>query len=185
MPIFSLTPHQASPQSSVGSISADVRLIAPAALEVRYRAAGAIGEIVAPVIASPERKDELWLHTCFEAFLRPAGAEEYLELNFSPSTQWAAYHFDAYREGMTAAVECASPKIEIFKSKTELELRATLDLRWMKGAVLKSPLRLALSAVIEERDGAKSYWALAHAAGKPDFHHPASFIGELKREPRA
>ena len=31
---------------------------------------------------------------------------------------------------------------------------------------------LALSAVIEAIDGAKTYWALAHPSDKPDFHHP-------------
>jgi hypothetical protein len=182
MPVFSLTPHPDSPRGPATSISVDVRLLTPAALDLRYRAAGAIDHIVAPAVASPERQDELWRHTCFEAFLRPAGSEEYFEFNFSPSTQWAGYHFDAYREGMVPAVECATPKIDIFRSKTELELRAILELRWMKGAVLKSPLQLALSAVIEEKGGAKSYWALTHAAGKPDFHHPASFVGEIKRE---
>ncbi len=35
--------------------------------------------------------------------------------------------------------------------------------------------RLALSAVIEELDGTKSYWALRHPPGKPDFHHPDCF----------
>jgi len=35
--------------------------------------------------------------------------------------------------------------------------------------------KLALSAVIEEIDGTKSYWALAHPPGKPDFHHPDCF----------
>ena len=29
--------------------------------------------------------------------------------------------------------------------------------------------------VIEELDGTKSYWALAHPPGKPDFHHPDCF----------
>ena len=33
-----------------------------------------------------------------------------------------------------------------------------------------------LSAVIETIDGAISYWALAHPAEKPDFHHPDSFV---------
>ena len=32
--------------------------------------------------------------------------------------------------------------------------------------------RIGLSAVIETTDGALSYWALAHPAEKPDFHHP-------------
>lgn len=34
----------------------------------------------------------------------------------------------------------------------------------------------AISAVIEEADGTKSYWALAHPPGKPDFHHPDGFV---------
>ena len=38
-----------------------------------------------------------------------------------------------------------------------------------------APLRLGLSAVIEETDGTKSYWALAHPPGKPDFHHKDCF----------
>lgn len=39
--------------------------------------------------------------------------------------------------------------------------------------------RAAITAVIEEADGTKSYWALAHPAGKPDFHHPDGFVLEL------
>lgn len=38
---------------------------------------------------------------------------------------------------------------------------------------------IAISAVIEETDGTKSYWALAHPAGKPDFHHPTCFAATL------
>jgi hypothetical protein len=36
-------------------------------------------------------------------------------------------------------------------------------------------LLLGLSAVIEETSGAKSYWALAHPPGRPDFHHADGF----------
>ena len=38
---------------------------------------------------------------------------------------------------------------------------------------------LGLSAVIEEQDGTKSYWALAHPDGPPDFHDPACFAASL------
>ncbi len=38
---------------------------------------------------------------------------------------------------------------------------------------------LGLSAVIQEVDGTKSYWALAHAPGPPDFHNPDCFIATL------
>ena len=39
--------------------------------------------------------------------------------------------------------------------------------------------RLGLSAVIEDTSGGKSYWALAHPPGKPDFHHADCFALEL------
>jgi hypothetical protein len=33
---------------------------------------------------------------------------------------------------------------------------------------------------LEEQDGTKSYWALAHPPGdKPDFHDPACFAAHL------
>ena len=34
-------------------------------------------------------------------------------------------------------------------------------------------------AVLEEKDGTKSYWALAHPGGKPDFHDPGCFAAHL------
>jgi len=42
-----------------------------------------------------------------------------------------------------------------------------------------------MTAVIEEEGGAKSFWALAHASGKPDFHDAACFVGELAAADRA
>ena len=38
---------------------------------------------------------------------------------------------------------------------------------------------LGLSAVLEERDGTKSYWSLAHSSEKPDFHMCDCFVGKL------
>jgi hypothetical protein len=51
--------------------------------------------------------------------------------------------------------------------------------------LMRQPLRLALSAVIEDENGKLSYWALKHPPGKPNFHHPDAFTLELvppKRE---
>lgn len=39
--------------------------------------------------------------------------------------------------------------------------------------------RMGLSAIIETNDGTKSYWALRHPPGKPDFHHRDCFALEL------
>lgn len=55
------------------------------------------------------------------------------------------------------------------------EMHVTLPLDF----AARAPLRLGLSAVIEEKGGRKSYWALAHPPGKADFHHPDSFVCEL------
>jgi hypothetical protein len=129
----------------------------------------------ARLLLAPKRQsvftDNLWKHTCFEAFVRPEGGEEYVELNFSPSTQWAAYHFDRYREGMRAAAAVPA-KIVATQWKNRFELSVAVPLSdWGEAT-----WRLGISAVIEEKDGAKSFWALAHPdPDKPDFHHPDGF----------
>jgi hypothetical protein len=47
-----------------------------------------------------------------------------------------------------------------------------LDLAFILGP---ARLRLGLTAVIEQANLAKSYWALAHPPGEPDFHHRDGF----------
>jgi hypothetical protein len=123
-----------------------------------------------PPATAPTRADELWKTTCFELFVNSQGGEGYFEFNFSPSTQWAAYSFTGYRDGM-ADLPIASPLIEPVEDGT----RAWVDLSGLP----RGPWRASLSAVIEETDGTKSYWALAHPAEKPDFHHPDCFVLEL------
>lgn len=122
--------------------------------------------LLAPV-AMPERADGLWQSTCFELFVMGDNGG-YTEFNFAPSTRWAAYRFDAYRQGMRDAT-LATPRIE----PTGAGVRVTLDFPPPEKA------RISLCAVIEEEGGTKSYWALAHPPGKPDFHHPACFALEL------
>jgi hypothetical protein len=39
--------------------------------------------------------------------------------------------------------------------------------------------QIGASAVIEETNGTKSYWALAHPPGKADFHHSDCFAAVL------
>ena len=67
-------------------------------LELRYRTTGIISDLHIPPRADPARADELWRHTCFEAFIRGPQGAAYYELNFSPSTEWAAYRFSGYRD---------------------------------------------------------------------------------------
>jgi len=144
-------------------------------LRLTYRIPDHAEGLLLPAAAVPKVRDQLWEHTCFEAFVRLRGAPEYIELNFSPSTEWAAYGFDDYREGMRA-ISLHLPKIISTPSGNRFELSAGVEmppewefLRW----------RLNLCAILEERDGTKSHWALAHPPGKPDFHHPDCFVLDL------
>ena len=152
----------------------DVEAARPSAsvLLLDYVVSGNLNDLSLPSAAAPARTDGLWQHTCFEAFAQPAGGDSYFELNFAPSAHWAAYRFDRYREGMAAA-EIAAPRIEVARALQRHVLRAQLTLPG------EDAWRLGLSAVIEETNGRKSYWALAHPPGKPDFHHSDCFALEL------
>jgi hypothetical protein len=144
-------------------------------LLLTYVVTGTIGALSLPRVIKSARADALWQHTCFEAFVRPSAGAAYYEFNFSPSTQWAAYRFDGYRSGMRVAAEIAAPKFELHTSAKAFTLQAALVLDQ-----LPSPKwRLGLSAVLQETNGRKSYWALAHAPGKADFHHSDCFALEL------
>ena len=128
---------------------------------------------VVPEAEEPARADELWQTTCFEAFLGQAGSPAYREWNFAPSGDWAAYDFAEYRDGRTDA-DVAAPYVRLEDNFTWWALGATIavdaDKQW----------ELGLSAVLEEKDGTKSYWALAHPPGdKPDFHLADCFTAKL------
>jgi hypothetical protein len=69
-------------------------------------------------------------------------------------------------------VGLAAPNISVKVDRDILECDVLTQCGFSTG-------RIGLSAVIEEKNGMKSYWALAHPAGKPDFHHPACFAAEL------
>lgn len=141
------------------------------------------GTLKVPPFAAPKRTDGLWNSTCFELFCWPQGADGYRELNFSPTTQWAAYSFDAYRKGMRELELACPPEIAITNPAGGGHFWLEVDGVYI--ACPASGCRIGLSAVIEEIDGTKSYWALAHPPGKPDFHHPACFAATLAAPPAA
>lgn len=127
-----------------------------------------------PETSGPGRSDGLWQTTCFEAFLRSEGEAAYREWNFAPSGDWAAYDFAGYRESMTEADVTSPPYLRVEDNFTWWALGATIavgaDTEW----------DLGLSAVLEEKDGTKSFWALAHPPGdKPDFHAADCFAAKL------
>ena len=149
----------------------------PARLSLRYRISGPLNELVLPPPGPSERADELWRHTCLEAFVQSLDGG-YYEFNFAPSGQWAAYRFEGYRSGMAAA-ELSAPQAGGGLAPEGYELEVEADLAELPDLSPNKPWRLALSAVLEDARGGISYWAIRHPGGKPDFHHPDSFALEL------
>jgi len=172
--------------AAVSQIEVDVARLRPGRLTFTYVITGKIDAIAIPPLADAARTDDLWQHTCFETFLRNAAGEGYYEFNFAPSTQWAAYRFSGYRTERREVSEIDAPVIAVETGAEHFRLRASLDVDRLQ---LVSPNdkagagnwtgRFGLAAVIEETNGRRSYWALTHPPGKPDFHHADGFALEV------
>lgn len=173
---LSLKPHPDHPGPAI-DIDADVAR-ARDELALRYRISGDVAALRIPPAAEPRRAHQLWQHLCLEAFLAASPGGPYCELNFAPSRQWAAYRFRSHRSGMQD-IAIAAPRIDVEAADGSLELQARMALAGLPELPADAAWRLGLSAVIEEMDGRKSYWALAHPPGKADFHHPDSFAFTL------
>jgi hypothetical protein len=172
--------HPATPTPVVRRIDVAIGTLPDGALRLRYFLDGEIERIALPRHAAPRRADRLWQHTCFEAFVARRDARAYCELNFSPSGEWAAFGFSAYRDGMAPIPLQREPTIAVSLSEDRLALEATVGPEILLALPGASSLRLALSAVVEETDGRVSYWALVHPADRPDFHHRDGFVLPLE-----
>lgn len=165
-------------------MSAQVSQTQSGRLELGYRLRGDLGTLKVPAAATPARRDGLWQHLCFECFVARGEARSYLELNLSPSTEWAAYRFRGYREGMEAVPDAeVSVRIEAHRAPDELALDAAVALPPPYAATepARSMLRLSLCAVIEAADGTLGYWSLVHPdPARPDFHRPESLVHAIR-----
>jgi hypothetical protein len=173
LPRHPLSPHSTSPPAPVRELSVSAARDG-SHLRFSYRLTGDLAALLLAEPRTPARADGLWRHTCFEAFVGRAASTEYVEYNFSPSGEWAAYHFSGYRADMQP-LESAPPRLVIHRSSDTFELMGSVDIRWLS----QSPGHLGLTAVIEDRAGGLSYWALKHPADKPDFHDANGFILDL------
>ena len=174
---FTLTCHPQTPSQSIRKIDVVVEEAKSGSLRLTFHLAGDIAGLSIPESRSPRRADQLWRHTCFEAFVMAGEGPEYREFNFSPSGEWAVYDFRNYRNGGVLENDLA-PGIVVHKTMDRLELGAEI------GQVLLPqgrPLRLGLSAIVEDAAGILSYWALRHPPGKPDFHHTDAFAIQIEK----
>ena len=175
--MVSLTPHPAAGRGPALAVAVEVGWCASSGLlSLDYGLDADPSALRLPAPANPRRADGLWRHTCFEAFAQIEGSPGYLEFNWSPSGEWAAYAFDARREGMRPLALARDPAPGFAREPLRSRLHAALQLP----EAFRGPLRLGLAAVVEARDGTLHYWALRHGpAAAPDFHDPESFTLRL------
>lgn len=166
--------HPATACPALRAIEVEMQSRDAHCVTLRYSLLGDIASLRIAPVGEARRSDELWQHTCCELFVGSVRNESYYEFNFSSSTAWAAFFFDSYRTGMRLA-SVTTPHIHVTHLHEQLVLETIVNLAELNVA----ETRLALSAVVEEIDGRKSYWALKHPSARPDFHHSDSFIARL------
>jgi hypothetical protein len=144
-------------------------------LAIRYALLGRLADLVIPAPAAvPARRYGLWEETCFESFLGPKDSPRYWECNLSPSGDWNVYAFTAYRQGMEEELALTLLSFKVQRKSDSLSLALKLDL----DAIVRADqaLEVAVSAVIKQRNGEVTYWALTHRGPQADFHCRDSFI---------
>jgi hypothetical protein len=177
--LATLAPHPDTPCAAITSISAAVARTNDGQLVVHYIASGDMDAVVIPPpVRYSSRADELWKTTCFEAFIQADGDLSYAEFNFAPSTAWAAYRFASYRADMLP-LTLPAPHFDVDLKSNALEIVVAVDCNLPAELDLNRNWTIGLTAVIEELDGRKSYWALSHPPGKPDFHQRTCFVLQL------
>jgi hypothetical protein len=179
--------HPARPCTAVSAIEVELAATDSGGLNLRYRAHSKPDAICLPAAMPPGPADNLWQHTCCELFIAEQALEtadstvnrkNYLEFNFSPSGQWAAYRFTDYRVRDTGFAPAAAPHISLHRLDDGFQLDVSLPPELIPDG---PKLALGLTAVIEDMAGAKTYWAVQHCAAQPDFHLRQSFALDLNR----
>lgn len=164
----------------VRSLEARAAFLPDGNLSIAYLLRGDMVRLLVQQESTPGRRDLLWEHTCFEAFVGMGGQSAYREFNFSPAGNWAAYAFSDYRQRDESIALDAAPQItsRLFAGRIEVDVV-------VPGEALPrmaESLQIGLAAVVEAADtvdGRHSYWALRHPAARPDFHHRSGFALEL------
>jgi hypothetical protein len=180
--------HPDTPCPALTGLDVSVAILADGSLSLDYRLSGRLAALSIPPAQAPAATDGLWQHTCCEAFIAHPGSPAYREFNLSPSSQWAAYRFSDYRQREDWALPAGiAPRIDIAEQAGELRLHAVLPAALLpehQPDALRQPAwpptwQLALSCVVEAADGSRSYWALTHPPGQPDFHQRSNFTLNL------
>lgn len=151
-------------------------------LTLHYALSGDLDAILLPPASdTPRRRDELWQSTCFEFFLAHKDQPGYWEFNLSPSGDWNVYWMDTYRRIGFREEAAISLLPFVFKRSPEgYSLDVSVDLK----TILEpgNELQMAITAILQTRDGNETFWALTHPAPYPDFHLREGFVLQLAEQ---
>ena len=205
----SLEPHPDTPAKDVPAVSCSWVWRSATEWAFDFIVGVPPAKLALPAPGEPGRTDRLSDHTRFALYLMDPETGSRCEFEFSPSGQWTADAVDAGGEGGgELTLQRPARVLSTEPGQLALAMRAELHalgldedaIRQLDEAAqpLEEPRQFALSAVmdnpapndgrcwlaglsavIEEVDGTRSYWALAHPAGCPDLRHPDCFVLEL------
>lgn len=172
--------HPDTPVSTHFALNVSVMTLLEGGLNLCYQLSGDLTQLRIPAPQPPAATDDLWQHTCFEAFVAVVDETRYHEFNFSPSGHWAAYAFSDTRERCPWQPSQA-PKTTCSILPDTLKLVAHIPKVALPFHMTRKTLHLGLTTVLETLDGQLTYWALHHPAPRPDFHDRAGFIVTLQQ----
>ena len=175
---FALRPHPSCADVGVRALECTV-VRGVGGWQLRYALRGDVGRLAVPAASgTPQARDGLWQHTCFEAFAARPDEAGYWEFNFSPSGDWAAYAFASERVRCAVQPPVQAPRIQCVRAAPDaLQLEVWLP-DWVNAP--QRAWQWGLSAVLEDTQGALAYWALHHPKGQPDFHDRAGWRARLE-----
>ena len=128
-----------------------------------------------------ERVIKLWEKTCFEFFIKNSSGN-YVEFNFSPSFEWNCFSFTKRGDNLIEWEKMKRPDTDILLSIDHFLLMVEIKKEYFPKNFFDGETRelnCSITSVIKEKNGELSYWALAHADTRPNFHDFRSFIGSI------
>lgn len=173
---FQLNPFQQEPNQDI-SITGSVDL-SGGELSIHYTLQQATQDASNPVqwpSTKPiaRRRDGIWQSTCMELFITTPVIQRYWEYNFCPSGDWNIYQLSDYRSNLQTETNCRQPSITQSKQSGAKELAVITHLP--PALIDQQELILAITAVVEHRNGSCSYWAMHHGGSEADFHRRDGF----------
>ncbi|CAG35354.1 DOMON-like domain-containing protein [Desulfotalea psychrophila] len=172
MKIFSLRPHATSPLAGIQLGGAIYRQ--QNSISIWFQLRGDLAQIKMGKGGQQGRCHDLWRKTCFEVFIARPESPAYWELNVSPMGEWNIYSFSECRRGMQEEVGIEQVSVTTYQTEDSFTLHCNLCLD--KILFPNYPLQIAACAVLQDREGLCSYWALEHGEGPPDFHNRKKFL---------